>query len=413
MGMIINIDEALKLRTDYNVLREPLNDMMKNQQEAWEKSNPIDLLFHRGSIDTFQETYTSSIGFDHAFSETSDYAVGPIFNTAEGFAATYRTRTFQGGFIITQQTLEDRQLGKAKDDASAFVKRWHGDIVEYCFKAIEGGIAATDYNGSKLELRSADTSDGVIDSETHNMLFGIHKTVKRGDKGAESQYNIYTPAADLDLTDADIVPKVAELINGAITEMENYKDDNGKIAGVMGGKTIVAANDQRLKAILKSAVEMDMFKSGAGSMINLAFNRATVETTPYLNELADRVLNNSSSGTKVPMFFIVDKSYNAENHGLEFTERIPFTLEVFNHREAPKGVKYEGRQRFDVNVATWRGIALVLLETDAYIGTSSSATLFTTRGGVGQTKQITVNGVAQPVIVVNSTTKPVNTKEVS
>ena len=31
--MIINIDEALKLRTEYNILREPLNDMMKNQQE--------------------------------------------------------------------------------------------------------------------------------------------------------------------------------------------------------------------------------------------------------------------------------------------------------------------------------------------------------------------------------------------
>ena len=36
MGVIINIDEALKLRTDYNILREPLNEMIKNQQEAWE-----------------------------------------------------------------------------------------------------------------------------------------------------------------------------------------------------------------------------------------------------------------------------------------------------------------------------------------------------------------------------------------
>ena len=31
MGMIINIDKALELRTDYNVLREPLNDMLKAQ----------------------------------------------------------------------------------------------------------------------------------------------------------------------------------------------------------------------------------------------------------------------------------------------------------------------------------------------------------------------------------------------
>lgn len=41
MGVIINIDEALKLRSEYNILREPLNEMIIRQQEAWE--NPIPL----------------------------------------------------------------------------------------------------------------------------------------------------------------------------------------------------------------------------------------------------------------------------------------------------------------------------------------------------------------------------------
>ena len=63
MGMIINIAEALSNRADYNILREPINDMLKNKQEAWEKKNPIDLIFHRGTINKFQETYTSSICF--------------------------------------------------------------------------------------------------------------------------------------------------------------------------------------------------------------------------------------------------------------------------------------------------------------------------------------------------------------
>ena len=143
MGMIINIDEALKQHSRYNVLREPLNAMMTEMQEAWEKKNPIDLLFKRGTLSSFQETYTSNIGFARAFTETSDYAVGPIFNTAEGFSATYRSRTFQGGFIITQQTLEDGKAGQVKEDASAFLKRWHADIVEYAMTAIEGGFAGT------------------------------------------------------------------------------------------------------------------------------------------------------------------------------------------------------------------------------------------------------------------------------
>ena len=173
MGMIINIDEALKLRSDYNILKEPLHAMMRNQQEAWEKENPIDFIFSRGSLASFQETYTSSIGFDHAFAETADYSVGPIFNTAEGFSATYRTRTFQGGFIISQQVLEDGQVRRVKDDASAFVKRWHGDIVEYAIASLAGGFGEDYYweNGdgkSRLRLNSADTVDGDVMNSTKN-----------------------------------------------------------------------------------------------------------------------------------------------------------------------------------------------------------------------------------------------------
>ena len=129
MGVIINIDEALKLRSEYNILREPLNDMIRNYQEAWERENPIDMIYNRGSINKFQETYVSSIGFEHAFAETNDFAIGPIFNTAEGFSATYRTRTFQGAFIITQQVLEDQELGLVTDDATRFIKRYPGDTV--------------------------------------------------------------------------------------------------------------------------------------------------------------------------------------------------------------------------------------------------------------------------------------------
>lgn len=38
MGVIINIDEALKLRTDYNILREPLNEMIKISKRLGKKA---------------------------------------------------------------------------------------------------------------------------------------------------------------------------------------------------------------------------------------------------------------------------------------------------------------------------------------------------------------------------------------
>ena len=391
MGMIINIDEALKLRSDYNVLKEPLNKMLSDMQEAWEKQNPIDLLFKRGTLSGFQETYTSSIGFDRAFKETSDYAVAPIFNTAEGFAATYRSRTFQGSFIITQQVLEDGKVGQVKDDASAFMRRWHGDIVEYCMTAIDAGFGVEkNFEGSRLKLTSADTVDGDITNANKNPLFfKEHTTVKRDAAATvKKQSNMFAAMdsngnklIDVAGEDAAKVSKMADFINYVITAMENYYDDNGKRAGVVGAKTIVSPNDPRLKAVLNDAISMEMF----GQEPNMAHKRATLETTPYLNDI-----DACKGGIG---FFIVDKSYNAENHGLELTERIPLTLDVIPEKR-PKGIVYDGRQRFDVNVATWRGIAY------CYVGNASADAW----NDKSKFTQVTPVSVIKPVGVVGTVT---------
>lgn len=400
MGMIINIDEALKQHSRYNVLREPLNQMMQDMQEAWERKNPIDLLFKRGTLDSFQETYSSNIGFARAFTETSDYAVGPIFNTAEGFSATYRSRTFQGGFIITQQTLEDGKAGQVKDDATAFMKRWHGDIVEYAMTALEGGFAGTDENGKALgqfeggdgkittiKLESADTVDGDITNPNKNPLFfKEHTTVDRKDGTPVIKQSNMFNAVDADGkpiviggSDPGQIAKLADFIAQVIAKMENVRDDNGKRAGVLGSKTIVAGNDARLRAAIENALGL----SEVQGIMNPAYKRATLETTPYLEDIVP-----TAGGVG---FFIIDREYNNSNHGLEFTERIPLTMDVIETKR-PKGITHDARQRFDVNNATWRGIAY------CYIGTTS-----------GTATHWNATAKFEPITVVSTIVKPVQT----
>lgn len=393
MGMIINIDKALENRTDYNLLREPINDMLKRTQEAWERQNPIDMLFHRGKIDRFQQTYTSSIGFAQAFTETNDYAVAPIFNTHEGFSKVYTSRTFQGGFLITQQVLEDQDYNTVKDTANRFIKRWHGDLVEYAMAAISSGFGkVVDYGDgsigpvSHLKLTSADTQSGDVMDTTKNPLFcKAHTVVKReGEANVNNwlQSNIFavtdgagSPTYGIDLAGSDPgkIAKLADVINQVITIMENYKDDNRKYAGVLGAKTIVAPNDARLKAAIETALETDQFPKYG---MNGAYKRATLETTPYLRDLACCFDSTDQKGVG---FFIVDKSYNAENHGPEFTERVAMTLNV-EQKKNPYGIGYDARQRFDINVASWRGIAFVYIgdsSTPSFSATSTIASDFT------------------------------------
>lgn len=408
MGMIINIDAALSNRADYNVLREPINDMLKSRQEAWEKQNPIDLLFKRGTLNKFQETYTDSIGFAHAFAETNDYGVAPIFNTYEGFSKTYTSRTFQGGFIITQQVLEDQAYNTVKNTASRFITRWHGDQVEYAMKAIASGFGkevafgSADNGGtSRLKLTSADTTDGDPLTATKNPLFSkAHKTVKTKEASAVSQANLFAvtdgatvPTYGIDLAgdDPGKIAKLADVINQVITFMENYKDDNNKYAGVNGAKSIVAPNDARLKAAIETALATDTFP---GYGLNAAYKRATAEFTPYLRDITPcfDATNNVATG-----FFIVDKAYNAENQGPEFTQRVAFTLNVAEKKN-PYGISYDARERFDINVCSWRGIAFV------YIGDSATPA-FSANAAISDFELIKpIDTLVKPVAVIGKVT---------
>lgn len=400
MGLIINIAEALKNRADYNILREPINDMLKSKQEAWEKKNPIDLLFKRGTLSTFQETYTSSIGFQHAFAETSDYNVAPIFNTHEGFSKVYTSRTFQGGFIITQQVLEDQAYNTVKNTANQFMTRWHGDQVEYAMTAIASGFGkAQTFGGadnggeSVLLLTSADTVDGTTINSVKNPLFTkFHNIVKRkgmsfADVIAKQQANAFCVkeganyGINLDGSDPGMIAKLGDVINQVITYMENYKNDNDKYEGVSGAKRIVAPNDARLEAMLNAALSMDMF-NGLGP--NPAYKRASLDTTPYLRDLAccfDKTANRGIG------FFIVDPAYNAENQGPEFTERVALTLNI-DERKNPYGIAYDARQRFDINVASWRGISYV------YIGATAPSFI--------EVSQLASNGTVSKVTGFNA-----------
>lgn len=430
MGMIINIADALKNRTDYNILREPINDMCKNRQEAFEEKNPIDLLFKRGTINQFQETYTSSIGFTHAFAETGDYAVAPIFNTHEGFSKVYTSRTFQGGFIITQQVIEDQAYNTVKTTASQFMTRWHGDLVEYAMTAISAGFGQTrifgdETNGgeSQLILTSADTVTGSIIDTTKNPLFtNGHTIVKRkgmtvADIRSKRQSNAFsvfdgtTYGIDLDGSDPGKVAKLADVINQIITYQENYKDDNNKYAGVQGAKRIVAPNDARLLAMLNSALDMPMFNDiGQKLGPNPAYKRATVDVTPYLRDLPCCFDQTTQRGIG---FFIVDDAYNAANNGPEFTERVAMTMNV-DERKNPYGIAYDVRQRFDVNVASWRGIIYVYIGSTAPTfltvpvlnadGTTTTATGFSALTPIAPTSTITM-----PVSIVGN----VNTVDVT
>ena len=72
----------------------------------------------------------------------------------------------------------------------------------------------------------------------------------------------------------------------------------------------------------------------------------------------------------------------------------------------PRGITYDGRQRFDINCASWRGIAYLYLGVPAgEAGAWDAVANFT---------QIVPNDtIVKEVRIVNGTADPVNTKSVT
>ena len=131
--------------------------------------------------------------------------------------------------------------------------------------------------------------------------------------------------------------------------------------------------------MLETVLDMSMFNDiGQKLGPNPAYKRASLDVTPYLRDLPCCFDTTTQRGVG---FFIVDPSYNEENQGLEFTERVALTINV-DKRANPYGIAYDARQRFDVNVASWRGIAYI------YIGDSEptfiKSPVLNSNGSVGE-----------------------------
>jgi hypothetical protein len=414
-GIAFNIDTGLDNRHDFNVLNEPIKDLMNKLVETWQRENPLAMFYTFATMKGFQDTYTSSIGFANAFAETGDYAVAPIFNNHEGFSKVFSNRTFQGGFIVTQELIEDGKTGAINELVTKFTTRWGGGKVEYGITALMAGFGQEVVWGdqsvggaSVIKMDSYDTPDGNIRNPLKNPLFyNKHTIVKRremsnADIAAMYQSNAYyvtdgaaTPTYGLNLLGSDpgMLARLGDVINQVITNMENLRDDNGKYAGVIGAKTIIAPNDARLKAALETVLSLDMFNDmGQKRGLNPAFKRASLETTVYLRDIACCYDKTAGIATG---FFIVDKAWMSANKGLEWTTRVPMTMNVAQKRN-PYGIAYDGRERFDVNVATWQGIAYV------YIGAAAPSFTVTPSGGTAWdnlTPLTTIATLVKPVSI--------------
>lgn len=385
-GVIINHDQALKQREDFNLLYEPIEDMVKSLVEAWEKNDPLEPLFVRDSIDRLQKTYSSSIGYDQVMSESANYAVGELSNAQSGFRKTVSTRPFRGSKIIAQEVIDDtpEDIGR---ELSKWTKAWMRNRVQYALKSLDAGFGNTVKWGdpnfgvvSPMLLKSADTIDGVVETQVTNPLFiNTHTIVKREfEKLGPRQSNKYVaPGIRIGSNDPGQLAKLADVINWVKAEMDLWLDDNGQRVDYSGEKAFVTGYDSRIETAM-NIILTEKYVGGPDHQ-NPALNAGVHKFHSMYNDIdalrpvygkinanGTVVANenpNDRSGVLLGFgMFIVNKTYMSENNGLTFLERLPLTIKgvsLGQNDMNPEGVGYKGYCRFDIVNCTWRGIAYI------------------------------------------------------
>lgn len=419
MGRFFNIDEALKLPQTFNIMHDALDELYARRQEEFQKSNPLTQIYKTVPLDRFQKSFGSSTGYKQAFEQTVDYAAYPMFSSGDGFKTTISYKPFNGKVVISWQTLLEADYDGIKETLSNYQIAWQRQVVEFgmfALTAFFGGKVYDKVSKTWTKINSADTPDGDPMNDTHNAVFTNAHTVVKGDNMTAAEFNsmkqsnkFYVDIA-LDGSDPLAYAKMADALYQVKVAMSKYLDDNGQRAGVTGRKKIVGTEDAHMNQAVNSILAAENFSYATGkTTLNPVKDGFDTYFTPYLDgnfnqEIPQFAVDPATGYAKG--FMLLDAEYNNANKGPMMVERLGFTMKAVKTDE-PEGIKYLAKQAFDFFCPTWRGIAYVRIgapQGTAGDGTWDDPNTYT---------QIIPTAYAKAVQIVNPTTAPVNTKEVT
>lgn len=400
MGIIYNIEEAIK-NSAFNVLQEPIKMILDNQTEAYEKNSIISKFFVMKTTDRYMEEYRSTTSMD-GFKPTEDMEVAPISDFEESYFQQFTFQIWTNSFVISKQTMEDGKLMDVDMKANAFIKGYNRTREQYAVAMIGAALGNTGdtYDDLKITAKSGkgmDTVTGDIEGERQQYFHGQHKTVQLRDGRPQiTQSNKFT--ATLNFTDGvtpDLEEKVLDVLGQVESIMATYKDDKGNITPVEVD-TIFVGQNYRLIDILTRGLKSKYGASMDGNGINTQYGKYKIVVSPYLSGIDG--FKDADNG-----LILASSSRNREGLGAVWFDRKPLEVRSYKDDKTEANV-WAGRARWGAGFGDFRAMSYISFPTSSAsaAATNNNATVITP----------TTTGV-KAVNIVNSETKPVNTKTIA
>lgn len=312
----------------YGKSQEPIFAMVEQAVEAFEEKSIVKEIFTMESSKNFAEKLTSetSLGGFEPVGESGAY---PTSSFQEGYSKVIEPETWKNSFSVSQEMIEDANMGKVKKPARSFALSWGRTREDFGAKLLMAGFSGSMTVGAKSF--AATTADGAN-------LFSTAHTSKTG--GAANQSNFFN--ADISY---DTICRMEE-------NMQNFTDDDGNILNVMPD-TIIVPNHAYIKDIVFNAVGIEQKPGDANHTYNMQYGKWNIIVWPYLNPYVSALTGLTAGKDPIIM---MDSSFNEAFYGAVWFERVKLAIKSYVDENTDDNV-WKGRARFNAGFNNWRAFA--------------------------------------------------------
>lgn len=360
-GIIFNIQESLN-NSAFNILQEPVQMILTNEVEAFERDSIIPKVFVMKTTDKYREEFRSTTAMD-GFKPTEDMEVAGISDFQESYNKQFVFQTWTNSFVVSKQTMEDNQLMNINAEAMGFIKGYGRTREQYAVNLLGAALGlpgATDAEKTallknfRITAKSGtgmDTVDGELDGTKQQYFHNKHKGVKINGKSLVEQSNRFY--AELDLADGNqgaLEEKVMDVIEQVASKGKTYMDDKGNIVPVDFTR-IVIAEDYRLKNLLERGLKSKYGSPMGGNGTNLFYGKYELVVSPYLASVPGFKGNDHG-------LILISPDRNNEGLGATWFDRVPLTVRSYIDQKTEANI-WAGRARFGAGFGDWRAMAYI------------------------------------------------------
>ncbi len=300
----------------------PLASYIEKLGEAFERESLLKYLFHFENSRHWAEQHSSETAMDD-FVPVGEGGEYPRTGFESGYDRIIENMTFKQSFSVTQELVEDAQLGEMKRRARKLITAYGRTREKFGRALYAGGIYGTtvSFGGKSFACNSADGL-ALFHKEHVNKVNG------------KKQCNLYKGSF------------TATLLGKIETEMQQITGDNGELLAV-SPDTILIPNDAALKDAVFAAIGADKEPTTSNNAYNHQFGRWNVIIDPYLTQAL------AAMGKTDKPFILLDSKFLETGDGAIFQERKKLDVKSVIDQNNDNN-SWRGRARFGAGFVDWR-----------------------------------------------------------